>query len=114
MEVPRVEYDPVGAGRTIALGETGGKLTDERLGEESANIRARIEKAREIQRQRFAGRMGGANGNVPLLCNAEMPALLAQAQVWARRRCANIARWMVPARGCPLVPPFVGRGCAPP
>ncbi|MGB9879912.1 MAG: YifB family Mg chelatase-like AAA ATPase, partial [Anaerolineae bacterium] len=57
VDVPRVEYE---------------KLTDDRLGEPSANIRTRIEKAREIQRQRFAGRMGGAKGNQPLLCNADM------------------------------------------
>ncbi|KPL17011.1 MAG: magnesium chelatase, partial [Anaerolineae bacterium SM23_84] len=57
VEVPRVDYD---------------KLTDERLGEPSPDIRARVEKARQMQRQRFAGRMGGANGNLPLLCNADM------------------------------------------
>ena len=57
VEVPRVEYD---------------KLSDDRLGEPSADIRARVEKAREAQRQRFAGRLGGAEGNVPLLCNADM------------------------------------------
>lgn len=57
VEVPRVEYD---------------KLTEDRLGEPSASIRVRIEKAREIQRQRFAGRLGGSKGNQPLLCNADM------------------------------------------
>jgi magnesium chelatase family protein len=57
VEVPRVDYE---------------KLTDDRLGEPSANIRARIEKARQVQRQRFEGAVGGANGNVPLLCNADM------------------------------------------
>jgi magnesium chelatase family protein len=57
IEVPRVEYD---------------KLTDERLGEPSANIRARIEEAREIQQQRFEGAVGGANGKGTLLCNADM------------------------------------------
>jgi magnesium chelatase family protein len=57
VEVPRVDYE---------------KLTDERLGEPSADIRARIEKARELQRQRFEGAVGGANGKVPLLCNADM------------------------------------------
>ena len=57
IEVPRVEYD---------------KLSADHLGEPSANIRARIEKAREIQRQRFAGAVSGTNGNVPLLCNADM------------------------------------------
>jgi magnesium chelatase family protein len=48
------------------------KLTDDRLGEPSADIRARIEKARQTQRQRFEGAVGGADGNVPLLCNADM------------------------------------------
>ena len=57
VEVPRVEYD---------------KLTDERLGEPSANIRERIERAREIQRRRFGGALGGARGDLPLLCNADM------------------------------------------
>ena len=57
VEVPRVDYD---------------KLADDRLGEPSADIRARIEKARQVQRQRFEGAVGGADGNVPLLCNADM------------------------------------------
>ncbi|HLA97241.1 MAG TPA: YifB family Mg chelatase-like AAA ATPase [Anaerolineales bacterium] len=39
IQVPRVEYD---------------KLSDQRLGEPSAAIQARVEAAREIQRQRFA------------------------------------------------------------
>jgi len=49
IEVPRVDYD---------------KLTDERLGEPSETIRARVEQARKVQRQRFAG--------TPLSCNADM------------------------------------------
>jgi len=49
VEVPRVEYD---------------KLSSDRLGEPSAKIRARVEKARERQRQRFAG--------TKLACNADM------------------------------------------
>jgi len=49
IEVPRVDYE---------------KLTDERLGERSEVIRARVERAREIQRRRFAG--------TPLSCNADM------------------------------------------
>lgn len=57
VEVPRVGYE---------------KLTDDRLGEPSAHIRARIEKARQVQRQRFEGAVGGLDGNVPLLCNADM------------------------------------------
>ena len=48
-EVPRVDYD---------------KLTDDRLGEPSAAIQARVESAREIQRRRFEG--------TGLLCNAGM------------------------------------------
>ncbi len=39
IDVPRVDYE---------------KLTDERLGEPSEAIRARVEKARRTQRQRFA------------------------------------------------------------
>jgi magnesium chelatase family protein len=49
MEVPRVDYE---------------KLSDDRLGEPSAAIRARVEAARERQRQRFAG--------TQLLSNADM------------------------------------------
>jgi magnesium chelatase family protein len=57
VEVPRVEYD---------------KLADDRLGEPSAAIRERVESARERQRQRFAGAMGGTSGKLTLLCNADM------------------------------------------
>ena len=49
IEVPRVKYE---------------KLSDERLGEPSAAIRARVETARERQRQRFSG--------TALLTNADM------------------------------------------
>jgi magnesium chelatase family protein len=49
VEVPRVEYE---------------KLSDERLGEPSAVVQARVEAARECQRARFKG------GEV--LCNADM------------------------------------------
>ncbi len=49
IEVPRVEYE---------------KLSDDRLGEPSAAIRARVEAARERQRQRFKG--------TRLLTNADM------------------------------------------
>jgi magnesium chelatase family protein len=59
IEVPRVDYD---------------KLTAERLGEPSGAIQARVEQAREMQRQRFAG--GAAREpplhSMPLLCNADM------------------------------------------
>jgi magnesium chelatase family protein len=43
IEVPRVEYE---------------KLSDDRLGEPSAAIRARVEAAAERQRQRFEGLSG--------------------------------------------------------
>ena len=49
VEVPRVDY---------------AKLTDDRRGEPSAAIRERVERAREMQRRRFAG--------TPLTCNADM------------------------------------------
>ena len=49
VDVPRVEYD---------------KLTDDRLGEPSEMVRARVEKARRLQRQRFA--------DSGLSCNADM------------------------------------------
>jgi magnesium chelatase family protein len=50
VEVPRVEYD---------------KLADRRLGETSASIRARVEAARKLQRERFKEVRG-------VSCNAEM------------------------------------------
>ena len=49
VEVPRVDYE---------------KLTDDRLGEPSEAIRARVERAREIQRARFEGSS--------VTCNADM------------------------------------------
>jgi magnesium chelatase family protein len=49
IQVPRVEYE---------------KLSDARLGESSHAVRARVEAARQIQRQRFAG--------TDLTCNADM------------------------------------------
>jgi magnesium chelatase family protein len=49
IEVPRVDYE---------------KLSDDRLGEPSANVQSRVEAAREIQRKRFA--------ESELACNADM------------------------------------------
>ena len=60
IEVPRVEYD---------------KLSDQRLGEPSEAIRARVEAAREIQRRRFAGTdgpKGEAIASNDITCNADM------------------------------------------
>jgi magnesium chelatase family protein len=50
VEVPRVEYE---------------KLSDNRLGETSSAIRARVEAARKLQRERFQATHG-------VTCNAEM------------------------------------------
>jgi len=47
--VPRIEYE---------------KLTNERMGESSENVRSRVQRARSIQQQRFQG--------TKLTCNAEM------------------------------------------
>jgi magnesium chelatase family protein len=49
VQVPRVNYE---------------KLSDNRMGESSANVRARVEAARDIQRSRFKG--------TDLTCNADM------------------------------------------
>jgi len=49
VEVPRVDFE---------------KLTDDRLGEPSAQVRARVEAAREVQRERFLG--------TSMTCNADM------------------------------------------
>jgi magnesium chelatase family protein len=53
VEVPRVDYD---------------KLSSDRLGDPSADIRGRVEAARAIQRQRFDGTGTGTQ----LTCNADM------------------------------------------
>jgi magnesium chelatase family protein len=49
IEVPRVQYE---------------KLSDDRMGEPSAAIRARVEAARQRQRQRFAGTGLMSNGDM--------------------------------------------------
>jgi magnesium chelatase family protein len=57
IEVPRVDYQ---------------KLTSDRLGESSAEIRQRVEKARQVQRERFAElNAEGGKGN-SIACNADM------------------------------------------
>ena len=55
-EVQRVEYD---------------KLGDDRLGEKSSGVQARVEAARQIQRERFAAGMKHASSS-PITCNAGM------------------------------------------
>ena len=56
VDVPRVDYD---------------KLTDERMGEPSAAIRARIARARQVQRERFAALQDKAR-SAAVLVNADM------------------------------------------
>jgi magnesium chelatase family protein len=58
IEVPRVEYE---------------KLSDQRLGEPSESVRARVEAARQIQRERFGSAQQGpvASSNM-ITCNADM------------------------------------------
>ena len=55
IDVPRVDY---------------ARLTDQRLGEPSERIQARVEGARDVQRQRFA--TSHANGVAAIACNADM------------------------------------------
>ena len=56
IEVPRVDYE---------------KLSDDRLGELSANVQARVEAARERQRERFANEQKNKGAN-SIACNADM------------------------------------------
>ena len=69
VEVPRVPFQ---------------KLSDERRGEPSAAIRARVEAARARQTARFAdGGRGGVTPPLPLTTNADTPALALRATVGA-------------------------------
>ena len=78
-EVSRVEYH---------------KLTDDRLGEPSATVRASIEHAREPQKVRFVGRTGGPSGNVPLVCSADTSAPRSGRKPdGARRPAAQMQVW---------------------
>ena len=77
IEVPRVDYE---------------KLSDDRLGEPSANVQARVEAARERQRGRFseATNQRRASSHNGITCNADMrPAQIRQyCQPRAPRRCS--------------------------
>jgi magnesium chelatase family protein len=70
VEVPPVEYD---------------KLVDETPAEDSAQVRGRVERAREIQRRRF--------GDSGVLCNSEM----GPAEVWAACPLDGSARSLLQA-----------------
>jgi magnesium chelatase family protein len=114
IEVPRVEYD---------------KLSDQRLGEPSEVVRARVEFAREQQRRRFnlgqpAARAGTRIQPTDLVCNADMrPAeirqfcalddpsralmrtAMSQLQLSARayHRILKLARTIADLAGCDLI-----------
>jgi magnesium chelatase family protein len=63
IEVPRVDYE---------------KLSDDRLGEPSKNVQARVEAARKRQRQRFANQPIATSAN-GIACNADLrPAQIRQ------------------------------------
>ena len=59
VEVPRVDYE---------------KLSDDRFGEPSASVQARVESARKVQRRRFQLNRSApdAQNTLPLSCNSDM------------------------------------------
>jgi magnesium chelatase family protein len=73
--VPRVEYD---------------KLSDERYGEPSEQIRRRVEAARTIQRQRFEPQT--QEGHQPVACNADMRNADIRAYCQLNDDCQNLMR----------------------
>lgn len=77
---------PSGAAGRRAL-RASDKLSDERLGEPSASIRARVEQARAAQRTRFA--------ETGLTCVRPQVA-----STWSRRRCGRFAPWTRRVRPC--------------
>ena len=83
IEVPRVDYE---------------KLSDDRLGEPSANMQARVEAARQIQRERFDV---GATHESPIHCNADMRPAMNQLQLSARAyyRVLKLARTLADLAG---------------
>ena len=79
IEVPRVEYE---------------KLTDDRLGEPSAAIQARVEAARQRQRTRLPVAKYRADGRYRA---PRIPRPSPATPTCARRRCASSAAWTIPA-----------------
>ena len=119
IEVPRVDYD---------------KLSSDRLGESSADIRKRVEAARQRQRERFAGtgegghigQGGHAGSPLQIACNADMrvaeirkycrldetgvsliKAAISQLQLSARgyHRILKLARTIADLAGCETIQP---------
>ena len=80
IEVPRVEYD---------------KLSDRRLGEPSSAIQERVERAREVQRRRFAERVLQNPEKTGQVRGAAIALYLSPAtRTWAPQKCACSAVWM--------------------
>ncbi len=103
IEVPRVEFE---------------KLSDRRLGEPSAAIRARVEAAREIQRQRFQGTDLSCNtdmrpAEVRKFCDLDdtcrnlLKSAMSQLQLSARayHRILKLARTIADLAGCEQIGP---------
>src|SRR5690606_29169560 len=103
VEVPRVDYE---------------KLSDERLGEPSAAVRARVEAARQLQRQRFAGLTAHTNADMGVaevrrFCELDaegrtlVRAAMAQMQLTARayHRVLKLARTIADLAGAERVAP---------
>ena len=104
MDVPRVEYE---------------KLSEDRLGETSATVRLRVEKAREIQRSRFAGKDINCNADmhpadVRRHCGLDetgqslMRSAMNQLQLSARgyHRILKLARTVADLVGCETIQPI--------
>ena len=103
VEVPKVAYE---------------KLTDQRLGEASETIQARVEKARDVQRVRFAGTGLACNadmrpGDVRVYCKLDdagtslMRAAMSQLQLSARgfHRVLKLARTVADLAGSESIQP---------
>ncbi len=69
IQVPRVAYE---------------KLSDSRLGEDSVTVQARVEAARQIQRERFA--------NEGIACNADMPTGMVRKVCILDDTCRNLMK----------------------
>ena len=112
IEVPRVEYE---------------KLSDQRLGESSESVRARVEAARQIQRERFSTQdTGPVAKSSAITCNADMrvaeirkfcsldetsralmKSAMSQMQLSARayHRILKLSRTIADLAGCEMIGP---------
>jgi magnesium chelatase family protein len=103
VQVPRVEYE---------------KLSDQRLGEPSSVVRARVEAARQLQRQRFIGTDIASNADMrpadirkfcklDETCAALMKTAMHQLQLSARayHRVLKLARTIADLAACENITP---------